>query len=152
MNIAIGSDPNAGDLKQTIIEHVQALGHTIADLGSDDPIYANVAFTVSERVAKGDFKRGILLCGTGIGMAIAANKVPGVNAALCSDAYSAERSVKSNNATIMTIGSQVTGPELAKTMVTVWLEAMFDPESRSGPKVDRIRAYAEAHQRTSSST
>lgn len=152
MNIAIGSDPNADALKQTIIEHVRALGHTITDLGSNDPIYANVAFTVSERVAGGEFERGILVCGTGIGMAIAANKVPGVNAALCSDAYSTERSVKSNNATIMTMGSQVTGPELAKTLVTVWLDAVYDPQSRSGPKVDRIRSYAEANQRTSSST
>ncbi len=152
MKIAIGSDPNAGALKHTIIDHVKSLGHSIEDLGSEDPVYANVAFTVSERVVVGEFDRGVLVCGTGIGMSIAANKVPGADAALCSDTYSAERSVKSNNANIMTMGSQVIGPELAKTMVTVWLEATYDPLGRSRPKVDRIGEYAKAHQRTSSRT
>ncbi|MBT3273003.1 MAG: RpiB/LacA/LacB family sugar-phosphate isomerase [Spirochaetales bacterium] len=146
MKLAIGSDPNAESLKKTIIEHVRSLGHDIEDFGGDDPIYANVAFSVSEAVAAGSFTRGILVCGTGIGMSIAANKVPGVNAALCSDAYSAERSIKSNNANVMTMGAQVTGVELAKTLVEVWLQASFDANSRSASKARRIDQYAKEHQ------
>ena len=152
MKIAIGSDPNAGDLKKIIIEHIESLGHKVSDLGSEDPIYANVAFKVSEVVGAGEFDRGVLLCGTGIGMSIAANKVLGVNAALCSDAYSAERSIKSNNANVMTMGAQVVGHELAKTMVSIWLNSRFDPESRSAQKVARIDEYAGERQRTSSNT
>lgn len=146
MKVAIGSDPNAADLKNIVIEHVSSLGHDIEDLGSDDPIYANVAFMVGEAVSAGTYERGILLCGTGIGMSIAANKVPGINAALCSDCYSAERAARSNNANVITMGAQVTGPELAKRMVSVWLDSSFDPESRSGPKVGRIDDYAREHQ------
>ena len=152
MKIAIGSDPNASELKKILVKHIEASGHQVADLGSNDPIYANVAFIVSEAVAAGEYDRGILLCGTGIGMSIAANKVSGVNAALCSDTYSAERAAKSNNANVITMGAHVIGPELAKTMVSVWLTAEFDPESRSAPKMNRIDEYARQHQSTSSRT
>src|SRR5512143_1835258 len=102
--IALGSDPNAVDLKETIKKHLTDLGYTWKDYGSDDPIYANVAFTVAQAVAAGKHDRGILMCGTGIGMCIAANKVAGVYAANCSDPYSAERSRMSNNANILTLG------------------------------------------------
>ena len=86
-------------------------------MGSEDPIYANVAFKVGEAVARGEYDRGILLCGTGIGVSIAANKVPGIYAALCTDVYSAERAVKSNNANVMTMGAQTIGPIIAREMV-----------------------------------
>jgi len=139
--IAIGCDPNAADLKETLKAHLRELGYDVKDYGSGDPIYANVAFTVAEAVARGDHDRGILICGTGIGMSIAANKVQGAYAALCSDAYSAERARKSNSANIMTMGSQVTGPELAKKLMDVWLDSEFDPGGRSAPKVARIVDY-----------
>ncbi|MGD0623741.1 MAG: RpiB/LacA/LacB family sugar-phosphate isomerase [Thermodesulfobacteriota bacterium] len=141
MKIAIGCDPNATGLKETIKRHLNDLGYEWEDYGSNDPIYANVALKVAEAVASGKHQRGILICGTGIGMCIAANKVPGAYAALCSDAYSTERSRKSNNANIMTMGAQVIGPELAKTLVTIWMNAEYTPGERSEPKVQRICQY-----------
>ncbi len=139
--IAVGCDPNAGGLKQIIIAHIEDLGYEYKDYGSDDPIYANVAITVAEAVARGDHERGILLCGTGIGVSIAANKVKGAYAALLSDVYSAERARKSNKCNIMTLGAQVTGPELAKALVTVWLQSEYSPGGRSEPKIARITEY-----------
>jgi ribose 5-phosphate isomerase B len=146
-NVAIGCDPNAKELKEVIKKHLADLGHEWVDYPSDDPIYANVAFQVAEAVACGRHDRGILLCGTGIGMSIAANKVPGANAALCTDAYSTERSRKSNNANIMTLGAQVVGPELAKTLVTIWMASEYTAGGRSDAKVKRIEEYAKEHQK-----
>jgi ribose 5-phosphate isomerase B len=145
--IALGSDPNAAELKQTIKKHLNELGYEWEDYGSDDPIYANVAFNVAEAVASGKHDRGILLCGTGIGMCIAANKVPGAYAANCTDPYSAERSRKSNNANIMTLGALVVGQELAKTLVTIWMSSEYTPGGRSEPKIERIYEYAKRHQK-----
>jgi ribose 5-phosphate isomerase B len=145
--IALGSDPNAAELKETIKKHLNELGYEWEDYGSDDPIYANVAFNVAEAVASGKHDRGILLCGTGIGMCIAANKVPGAYAANCTDPYSAERSRKSNNANIMTLGALVVGQELAKTLVTIWMSSEYTPGGRSEPKIQRIYEYAKKHQK-----
>lgn len=143
MKVAIGCDPNADALKYNIIELLTELGHEVKDFGSDDPIYPNVAFTVGEAVAAKDYDRGILLCGTGIGMSIAANKVPGVYAALCSDTYSAERAIKSNNANVMSIGAFTIGRELAKAIVTTWMNAEWESGTRSEPKVKAIIDYAD---------
>ena len=145
--IAIGCDPNASDLKEAIKEHLSDLSYEWDDYGSDDPIYANAAIRVAEAVASGKHDRGILICGTGIGMCIAANKVPGAYAALCSDTYSTERSRKSNNANIMTLGAQVVGPELAKSLVTIWMNSEYTPGGRSEPKIQRIYEYAKNHQK-----
>ena len=140
--IAIGCDPNAAELKAVVMQQLTDLGYEYEDYGSEDPIYANVAIKVAEQVAAGVHDRGILICGTGIGMCITANKVPGAYAALCSDAYSTERSIKSNNANSMTMGSQVTGPELAKSLVKIWMESEYVPGGRSQPKIQRIYDYA----------
>jgi len=140
--IAIGCDPNASALKDVLKNHLEDLGYEWEDYGSEDPIYANVAIKVAEAVARGDHDRGILICGTGVGMCITANKVKGAYAALCADAYSTERSIKSNNANIMTMGSQVTGTELAKTLLTIWLKSQYTPGGRSEPKIQRIYEYA----------
>ena len=145
--IAIGCDPNAAGLKEAIIKHLAELGYECEDYGSDDPIYANVAIVVAEAVAAGKHDRGILMCGTGIGVSIAANKVPGAYAALCSDAYSTERSIKSNNVNIMTLGEQVTGVELAKSLVTIWINSEYVPGGRSEPKIQRICEYARKHEK-----
>ena len=140
--IAIGSDPNAAELKHIIKQYIEEQGYGCDDFGSDDPIYANVAFEVAEAVVSGKYDRGILFCGTGIGMCLAANKVKGAYAASCMDPYSAERSVLSNNCNILALGSQVTGSELAKQLVRIWLEAEYQPGSRSEPKMQRIYKYA----------
>lgn len=143
--IAIGCDPNAEHLKQALITHLSELGYECEDYGSDDPIYANTAIRVAEAVAARRHDRGILMCGTGIGVSLAANKVSGAYAAICTDAYSTERSRKSNNANIMCLGSQVTGVELAKTLVTIWMKSEYTPGGRSEPKIQRIYEYEKAH-------
>jgi ribose 5-phosphate isomerase B len=140
-SIAIGCDPNASGLKEEIKKHLTEMGFTWKDYGSDDPIYANVAIKVAEAVAAGQHERGILLCGTGIGMSIAANKVPGAYAALVADAYSAERACKSNNANIMTLGAFVVGSALAKTLVSIWMKNAYTPGGPSEPKIQRICDY-----------
>jgi ribose 5-phosphate isomerase B len=107
--IAIGCDPNASAMKVAIVEHLKTQGLECEDYGSDDPVYANTAIRVAEAVASGRHERGILICGTGIGVSIAANKVPGAYAALVTDSYSAERAAKSNNANIICFGAQTLG-------------------------------------------
>ena len=109
MKIAIGCDPNAEQFKREMIEFVKSLGHEVQDFGSEDVIYAHVA----ERVAGKEFDRGILFCGTGIGVMLAANKVKGAYAANILNVYSAKRACLSNNCNIITLGSQVTGNMLA---------------------------------------
>jgi len=146
LTIAIGCDPNASTLKNIIVSQLKGLGYIVKDYGSEDPIYARVAFAVGEAVAAHEYDRGILLCGTGIGMSIAANKVPGIYAALCSDTYSAERAIKSNNANILTIGAFTTGLEVAKQIVKVWMESIWQPGTTSEPKVACYVEYAKKHQ------
>lgn len=138
MKIAFGCDPNAESFKEALIEYVKELGHETYDLGSDDPIYANVAFAVAQDVVDGKYDRGILLCGTGIGVSIAANKVKGAYAACVHDVYQAQRAALSNNANVITMGSQVVGIELAKCMVKEYLSQTYSENSRSHVKVQRI--------------
>ena len=119
----------------------------VVDFGVKDPApvhYPDIAEKVAVAVAKGECERGILICGTGIGMAMAANKVPGIRAAQVYDVYSAERSRKSNNAQIMTMGALVTGPALAKKLVEAWLVSDF-AGGGSAPKVDKIMAIEERY-------
>ncbi|MEA4813783.1 MAG: RpiB/LacA/LacB family sugar-phosphate isomerase [Oscillospiraceae bacterium] len=141
MKLAIGCDPNATALKKSIIEVCKAQGHEITDMGSDDPIYANTAIAVAEAVAAGKYDRGILLCGTGVGMSIAANKVRGAYAALISDVYSAERAMKSNDSNIACIGAFTIGEKLAAELIKTWLGSDFTAGCPSQPKVDRYKEY-----------
>ena len=141
MKIAFGCDPNASEYKKILLPYVEQLGHECIDYGSDDPIYANTAICVAEDVASGKADRGILICGTGIGVSIAANKVKGAYAALVNNIYQAQRAQLSNNANIITLGAQVTGIELAKCLIKEYLGCSFDPDSRSAPKVKRIVDY-----------
>ncbi|RFU49041.1 ribose 5-phosphate isomerase B [Paraburkholderia sp. DHOC27] len=143
MKIAIGSDEAAYEMKEMLLEHLRERGVDVTDFGTYNAqpvIYPEIAFTVAERVVAGEYRRAILLCGTGIGMAISANKVPGIRAAQCHDTYSAERASRSNDAQIITIGARVVGPELAKSIVDTFLAAEFDG-GRSEPKVRRIEKY-----------
>jgi ribose 5-phosphate isomerase B len=143
MKLAIGCDEAAYDLKQLLKQHVEAAGHEVTDFGTFDGtpvLYPDIAFALAEHVAAGTSERGLLLCGTGIGMAISANKVKGIRAAQCHDTYSAERASRSNDAQIITIGARVVGPELAKAIVDAWLKSTFDG-GRSQPKVDLIHSY-----------
>jgi ribose 5-phosphate isomerase B len=143
MKVAIGCDEAAIDLKKVLIKEIQDLGSEPVDLGvyTEDPsLYADTAVKVAETVVSGECDRGVLLCGTGIGMSIMANKVPGIRAALAHDTYSAERAVKSNNAQIITMGARVIGPELAKAILRTFLGSSFK-DGPSTPKVERIMEY-----------
>ena len=141
MKIAVGYDPNAKDFKTELVSYIEGLGHEVVDYGGDDPIYANTAIAVATDVAAGKCERGVLICGTGIGVSIAANKVKGAYAALVSNIYQAQRAQLSNNANIITLGAQVTGIELAKCFVKEYLSLSYDPSGRSAPKVGRITEY-----------
>ena len=147
MKIAIGCDEAAYSLKVEIMKHLQSKNIEVVDFGAeagDIVLYPDVAVKVAEAVAKGEFERGILVCGTGIGMAITANKVPGIRAAVCHDPFSAERARKSNDAQIMCMGERVIGVELAKYLVDIWLNCDF-AGGGSAPKVDRIMEYEQEY-------
>ena len=140
MAIAIGCDEAGFELKEQLKRLLQESGHDVDDFGTHDTtpvLYPDIALAAAKSVADGRNHRAVLVCGTGIGMAITANKVHGIRAAQCHDTYSAERARKSNDAQIITLGARVVGPELAKSIVRAWLESEFEPE-RSGPKVKRI--------------
>jgi len=142
MKIAIGSDPNAVEEKYRLIEFIKKsdLGE-VTDFGSDDAIYANVAIEVAKQVSDKNFDRGILLCGTGLGMSIAANKVKGAYAALISDIYSAKRAVLSNNANIACVGAFTIGDKLREELIDAFLTNEFDDKSPSKLKVDAYVEY-----------
>ena len=129
MKIAFGCDPNATEFKLQLMDYVKGLGHEVADFGSDDPIYANTAIEVAQAVAGGKYDRGIVVCGTGIGVSIAANKVKGAYAACIHDVYQAQRAELSNHANIITMGSQVIGIQLAKELVKEYLSVECVPWS-----------------------
>lgn len=143
MKIAIDADCNGTQLKETLLEFLRASGFDICDLNHSEGLidcdYPDVALNMATKIQAGEFEKGILICGTGLGMAIVANKVPGVYAGACSDIYAAERLCRSNNAQVITLGAQVTGPESAKVIVRVFLESTFDG-GRSQPKVEKIHA------------
>ena len=143
MRVAIGCDEAAYEMKEILRKHLAAAGVQVQDYGTFDAapvLYPDIAFAVAEAVAAGRHDRAVLLCGTGIGMAIAANKVPGIRAAQAHDTYSAGRARMSNDAQIVTIGARVVGSELAKTIVDTFLAAQFQG-ARSADKVARIVAY-----------
>lgn len=144
MRLAIGCDEAGLDLKTILVDYLRsqtAQEITLVDYGvnSSDPVdYPDIAVAVAEAVAGDQVDRGILICGTGIGMCITANKVPGVRAALAHDVYSAERARMSNNAQVLTLGARVIGSELAKKIVETWLPAEF-AGGRSTRKVEKMQ-------------
>ena len=143
MTIALGADDAAYELKEIIKKHLEEKHIEVTDYGVFDTrpsLYPDIAFAVAVAIAEGKHARGILMCGTGLGMAITANKVPGVRAATCHDTYSAERARKSNDAQIITMGARVIGPELAKTVIDAWLKSEFQGGG-STEKVQRISEY-----------
>ncbi|MBB3231242.1 RpiB/LacA/LacB family sugar-phosphate isomerase [Halomonas stenophila] len=143
LRIAIGGDEAAFQLKEVLIEHLGSLEYVVEDFGTynAEPIlYPDVAVAVAQAIGEGRFDRGILVCGTGIGVAIAANKVPGIRAAQAHDTYSAAKARTSNDAQIVTLGARVVGPELAKSIVEAFLASDF-PGGPSAAKLARIRDY-----------
>ncbi len=147
MRIAIGSDHGGWRLKKEIIALLQEKGIACQDFGTFSPEaadYPDFALKVAEAVRSGEYDRGILCCGTGIGVAIAANKVPGIRAALCHDPFSARAAREHNNANILTLGERVIGPGLAKEIVETWLKAEFQG-GRHARRVEKITMIEERY-------
>ena len=135
--VAIGCDPNAAQAKQDLIKFLTGKGYQVTDLGSDDPIYANIAVKVASAVAKGKYDRGILICGTGVGISLAANRVKGIRACVCSEPYTARLSKMHNNSNVLAFGARVVGIEMAKMITEEWLKAEYEG-GRHQRRVDLI--------------
>lgn len=141
--VAIGSDHAGYDLKQELVEALRAEGYQVEDFGAfsrESVDYPDIAREVAEAVSAGRFERGILVCGTGIGMSIAANKVPAVRAAACSEPYSAIMARRHNNANVLAVGGRVVGPGLALEIARAFLETDFEHGSRHERRVEKINA------------
>ena len=145
-NVIIGCDHLGLNHKNQIRDHMQAQGITVKDIGVDveDPVdYPDIGEALARRVASGEFERGILVCGTGAGMAITANKISGVRAVCVGDPYTAERAIASNDACVITLGALVIGIPVAKMLVDIWLQAEFQGGG-SAPKVAKMAALDQA--------
>lgn len=150
MKLAIGCDNLALGMKNEIMTTLSKKGYVFDDFGTftSDPIdYPDIGYRVASAVASQKFERGILICGTGIGMAITANKVHGCYAAVCHDIYSTERSILSNNANILCMGALVIGPATAIQLVDRWLSLQFEesPSSRKIAKIKKIEEMAQVN-------
>jgi ribose 5-phosphate isomerase B len=151
--IAIGSDDVGLELKEAIAAHLRGLpGRPVRCLdvtraGEQDIDVPEVAQLVAESIRRGEADRGILVCGSGVGMVIAANKVPGIRAAQCHDVYTAEHARNSDDAQIIVLGSRVIGSELAKKVVEAWLIADFEPNERRRRRMAKLQALERSYLR-----
>ena len=138
-SIAVGADVAGAPLKEHLAAYLRQRGYQVRDYGNGDGLdYPDVAAEVAEAVAGGEHDRALLVCGTGLGMAITANKVPGVRAATAHDPYSAERARKSNDAQVLTMGARVIAPQAAEKVLDHWLASEFEG-GPSAAKVDKVR-------------
>jgi len=140
--IVIGCDHAARALKAEILSHCESMGYTVLDVGTHSDAscdYPVIAVEAANHITEGNATHGILICGTGLGMSMSANKVNGIRCALCSEPYSAQMSREHNDANMLAIGARVVGTELAKMIVTTWLNAEFHGE-RHQRRVDMITA------------
>ncbi|MFQ5683289.1 MAG: ribose 5-phosphate isomerase B [Candidatus Binatia bacterium] len=143
MYIAIGSDHAGFSLKQDLASYLEDLGHTVLDLGShnaepvDFPDYAEV---VSRAIQRGQAERGILICGSGVGVSVAANKIPGIRAGICHDIYSAHQGVEHDDMNVLAMGAQIIGPALARELVRAFLGARFSGKEHHRRRVEKIKA------------
>ncbi len=143
MKRGFGSDHTAVDLKQALMEHLSAQGHECIDYGTKDGTirmdYPIPGKAVAEAVMRGEVEKGVLICGTGVGISLAANKVPGIRAAVCSEPYTARLTVQHNNANIIAMGARVVGTELAKMIV----DEFFNAEYEGGRHAKRVEMIAD---------
>lgn len=140
----VGSDNAGYPLKKVVTDYLTDKGIKFDDIGvyseDDETIYPEIALKGCLGIRERKYQYGILICGTGIGMSITANKIHGIMASLCDNVYSAERAKRSNNANVLTLGRHIVGPELAKKLVDAWLKSEFEGEG-STKKVEKIREY-----------
>lgn len=148
MRIAVGSDHRGYALKEAVLRYLRSEAVDFKDFGahSENPVdYPDIGAEVAEAVANGDFDRGILICGTGIGMSITANKVPGIRAALCSDSYCARMSREHNDANVLALGTLITDEKTSLDIVRVWLETDYPGEPRHANRVAKILGVEEKY-------
>lgn len=142
--VIIGCDHGGFTLKKELIPFIEALGYEPIDIGCYDENsvdYPDVAFSLAERVASGEFEKGIIICGTGIGVSICANKVKGIRCALCTDEAMARLTREHNDSNVLALGGRIVGSELAKGIVKAWLETGFSQGQRHINRIARIRGY-----------
>ena len=143
MRIAIGADHAGFALKRKLGDYLRELGHAVIDLGTmnQDPVdYPDYAEAVAKAVLQGQAERGVLICGSGVGASVAANKLPGIRAAVCHDTYSARQGVEHDDMNILVFGARIIGEELARELVRVFLAARFTAEERHVRRVEKIKA------------
>lgn len=148
MKITIGSDHAGFELKTLLIDHLQKNGHELLDVGTDStaPVdYPDYAQAVGLSVLQGKSERGILICGSGVGASVAANKIPGIRAGLCHDSYSAHQGVEHDNLNILVLGARVVADELAKDLCTIFLNARFTAEDRHKRRLAKIQAIEQRY-------
>ncbi|MCS6859360.1 MAG: ribose 5-phosphate isomerase B [Abditibacteriales bacterium] len=141
MRVAVGCDHAGFPLKDTVIEQLQSLGHEVIDCGthSTEAVdYPDFAQAVAEKVSGGEAARGIVLCGSGVGATVAANKVVGVRACLCHDTYSAHQGVEHDDLNVLCLGARVIGPELAREIVRAFVGAQFSGEERHRRRLNKV--------------
>jgi len=147
MRLVLGSDHAGYELKQELIEYLRALRHEVVDVGTHSTAavdYPDYAEAVAGALRDGRAERGVLICGSGVGACVAANKVPGIRAAICHDSYSAHQGVEHDDMNVLVLGSRVIGPGLGKELVRDYLRANFSGEERHVRRLGKVRAI-EAH-------
>ncbi len=143
MRIAIAADHAGFEYKQALAAYLAELGHTVLDLGTDSPSpvdYPDFAEAVGRALLDRRAERGVLICGSGVGASVAANKLPGIRAGLCHDTYSAHQGVEHDDINVLVLGSRVVGPELARELVCAFLGAAFSREERHERRLAKVRA------------
>ena len=153
MRIAIGADHAGWPLKDELAAHLKAGGHDVVDLGtsSAEPVdYPDYAAAVAEAVRAGKAERGLVVCGSGAGACVAANKVPGVRASVCHDTYSAHQAVEHDDVNVLCLGARVIGGELAREIVDAWAAARFSGEERHRRRLEKVQALERKYARDSS--
>jgi ribose 5-phosphate isomerase B len=148
MKVVIGSDHAGFPLKAEVVSLLEELGHSVEDIGSFNPEpvdFPDIAKLLCSKVRSGEAERGILVCGTGVGAAIAANKIHGIRAAVCHDVHSAHQSVEHDDVNVMCIGAQIVGPWLARDLVTSYLAAQFDPNEDFVRRVEKLSSLEQSN-------
>lgn len=148
MRVAIGADHAGFDLKQILGAYLRHLGHEVIDVGtnSDDPVdYPDFAEALSKVVVQGQAERGVLVCGSGVGASVSANKIPGIRAGLCHNTYSARQGVQHDDMNVLVLGARVVGIELARELVDSFLAARFNGEERHCRRIEKIKALEERY-------
>ena len=143
MRIVVGADHAGYDLKEVLAAYLRHRGHEVVDVGtnSDDPVdYPDYAQALSQAILDGRAERGVLVCGSGVGSSVAANKIPGIRAGLCHNTYSARQGVEHDNMNVLVLGARVIGIEVARELVDSFLGAEFNGEERHRRRVEKIKA------------